>query len=151
MPTLVGKPICTGVIMVYVQWENIASTPREARVWTLQEETQTATLEQATETMLAYKLAQHCADSPQFVPSQLCTSKQPGLAPLFTLSQFHLGPVVELERGVLKPPSCDIYKLQGVVLAKDFLVAKDLHLLVSVEVVEQLLGNELLQVGDGGL
>lgn len=135
--------------MAYVQWENIALTPREARERTLQEETQTATLEQATETMLAYKLAQHCADSPRFVPSQLCTRKQ--LGPLFTLSQFHLGPVVELERGVLKPPSCDIDKLQGVVLAKDFLVAKNLHLLVSVKIVEQLLGNELLQVGDGGL
>lgn len=67
------------------------------------------------------------------------------------LSQIHLRPIVQLQGGILKPPPRDVDKLECVVLPKDFLITKDLDLLVFFEVVEELLRYELLEVRDCGL
>ena len=57
---------------------------------------------------------------------------------------------LKLQWGIFCSPPSDVDKFESVILEQSFLVAQDLNVFVVISRVQQLLGDELLEVGDGG-
>lgn len=66
-------------------------------------------------------------------------------------SNFDSGPVLELQRRRLFPPTSNIDKFQSVVLPKEFVIAKDIYVAVVLHGVEDFESDKFLQMGYGRL